>query len=423
MAIALATLILVPIGLVYTSRATRLMSAVLVAAGIYLMLRYNAPLEGWIKATIHNSSLISFFFAVPLMASILYFEPYQKYLSLIIARSIASPFRFYSAAALMNTMLAALINLAGLHFVHQLLRKTAEKYPAKLFTSALIRGFLPNSLWSPSYISTAFIAQCTQLTWFSMAPIGIAMAIAGIINFSLFGWLEYGRKNTAIAPFDPPSSPQEKQIAVRNLLKLLLQTGVLIFLIMVLEYYTHKSAIVIVPLVAFAGPFLLALVYGKTGVFWGQAHSFFKNRLPMMNNEIVLFSAIGFFGYSLGLSDLPSHIPLLISRWGLDQAYTLLPVIVFSIGLISIIGLHPLITITALAASLPPGSIPLNTVQLAGAFLAGYMLYTIVCPFSAANLLMASLSGQNTFTLGIKQNGIYAFVNTIVCIGVILLFS
>ncbi len=402
--------------------STRYMSLILIGVGIYFMLTYQVSVAGWSKAVTYNASLISLVLTVPLLGSILYFEPYQHHLSVLISRFASSPYRFYAVACMMLTFLASLINLASFHFVHQLLVKPAEKYPAKLFNSALIRGFMPNIMWSPSYISVALTAQYCGISWFEIAPVGIAMALAGVLSLLFWGWLEYGRSEQPCGPINPPNSLANLSDSYKSLLKLLLQTGILIFLIVALEYATHKSAMIIVPLVSFTGPLFLALIYGKTEAYVTQSKEFFTHRLPQMNNEFVLFSAIGFFGFSLGISDIPAYIPVLITRLGLDTALVLLPIIVFGIGFLSLIGIHPMITIAAMSASLPPGSIPLSTLQLAGAYLAGYTFYSVVSPFSAANLLMGSLAKQSPLAVGLQQNGIFAFVYTVVSIGIVLMF-
>jgi hypothetical protein len=403
--------------------ATRIMSLILIAVGVYFMLTCQASPESWVKASTYNAALISLVLTVPLLGSILYFEPYQHHLSILISRFASTPYRFYVVASMMLTLLAALINLASFHFIHQLLRKTAEKYPEKLFTSALIRGFLPNIMWSPSYISVALASQYANISWFALAPIGISMAVAGVSSLLLAGWVEYGQLKSSFSPDILPDSQSGIGDSVKSLMKLVLQTGILIFLIVALEYLTHKSAMVIVPLVAFTGPLLLSIAYGKTGVYLAESREFITHRLPLMNNEVILFPAIGFFGYALGISDIPAYIPVLISRLGLDTPASLLPLIVFAIGVLSIIGIHPMITIAALAASLPPGSVPLSSIQLAGAYLAGYTLYSVLSPLSAANLLVGSLSRQSPLSVGLRQNGGFAVMFTIISIGIILLFS
>ena len=420
--IVLAVVSLALFGLTFfeTRSSTRYMALLLIAVGLYFMWTYQVPWSGWIKASAFNAPLISLLLTVPLLSSILYFEPYQQHLSDIAVKYVSSPFRFYVVVSTLLTLLASLINLASFHFVHQLFRPLAEKFPVKLFSSALIRGFLPNTLWSPSYISVAFIAQYVNLSWLALAPLGISLAAAGVPLLLGLGWLEYGRTSIPCT-LTVPESSKVSDTSRKSLLKLSFQTAVLIFLIVALEQLTHKSAMVIVPLVSVVGPLTLALAYGRSEAYIAQTRDYLQHRLPLITNEIVLFTAIGFFGYALGISDIPRYIPLMINQLGLDTPLLLLPILVLAIGAFSTIGIHPMITIAALATSLPPGSVPLSTLQMAGAYLVGYMLYSVLSPFSAATLLLASLTRQSPITVGPKDNGGFAFLYVALCIAIILL--
>ena len=420
--IVLAVVSLALFGLTFfeTRSSTRYMALLLIAVGLYFMWTYQVPWSGWIKASAFNAPLISLLLTVPLLSSILYFEPYQQHLSDIAVKYVSSPFRFYVVVSTLLTLLASLINLASFHFVHQLFRPLAEKFPVKLFSSALIRGFLPNTLWSPSYISVAFIAQYVNLSWLALAPLGISLAAAGVPLLLGLGWLEYGRTSIPCT-LTVPESSKVSDTSRKSLLKLSFQTAVLIFLIVALEQLTHKSAMVIVPLVSVVGPLTLALAYGRSEAYIAQTRDYLQHRLPLITNEIVLFTAIGFFGYALGISEIPRYIPLLINQLGLDTPLLLLPILVLAIGLFSTIGIHPMITIAALATSLPPGSVPLSTLQIAGAYLTGYMLYSVLSPLSAATLLLGGLTRQSPVTVGPKDNGGFAFLYVALCIGIILI--
>ena len=419
----LAALLVSVLNFSATRPATRLISLILIGIGSYLLLSVQATPTDWAKATTHNAPLLSLVLTVPLLSSILAFEPYPQYLSRITAGLMTSPFRFYAVAATMVTFLSCLLNLASLHFVHQLLRGTADKCPASLFPRALARGFTPNVMWSPSFISVALSIQYAGISWFTVAPVGIALALAGIGCSLLIGWFEYGKlPNFAPDQTEATENPIDRQTAKIGLIKLLCQTGLLISMIILLEYATKKSALILVPLISFTGPVLLAAIYGKTRIYSLQFREYFSEKLSRMHNETLLFSAIGFFGYALALSDFPAQIPLLVSHFGLDTPLKLILLIVSAIGLLSLLGVHPMITIAAIAASLPPGSIPLSGRELAGAFLSGYVLYSLCSPFSAINLIMSSLTKFNPLVVGLKQNALFGLAYMAVSIAIICLF-
>ena len=419
----LAALIVILVNFVAIRPATRLISVILIGVGSYLLLSVQATFTDWAKAGTHNAPLLSLVLTVPLLSSILAFEPYPQYLSRITTGLMTSPFRFYAVSATMVTFLSCLLNLASLHFVHQLLRSTADKCPASLFPRALARGFTPNVMWSPSFISVALAIQYAGISWFTVAPVGIALALTGFGCVLFIGWLEYGK----LPDFEPGQMDAiekliDKQTAKIGLFKLLCQTGLLISMIIILEYTTKKSALILVPLISFTGPVVLAAIYGKTRTYLQQFHGYFGEKLSQMHNETLLFSAIGFFGYALTHSDLPAQIPLLVNHFGLDTPFKLVLLIVAAIGLLSLLGIHPMITIAAISVSLPPGSIPLSGRELAGAFLAGYVLYSLCSPFSAINLIMSSLTKFNPLVVGLKQNFSFALVYMTLSIAIILLF-
>ena len=174
-------------------RSTLLLSLFLIGSGFLMMLQGNPQGLDWRKAEIHNSSLLCLVLTVPLLGSILSFEPFSRYLTLITAPYITSPYRLYATAVMMNTALSSLLNLASMHFVHHLLRPRAAHCPPSLFSQALFRGFMPNVMWSPSYISVAIAIQYSGISWFSLAPVGISLALTGILWALLLGWLEYGK--------------------------------------------------------------------------------------------------------------------------------------------------------------------------------------------------------------------------------------
>jgi hypothetical protein len=409
-------------------RSTLLLSMFLTGSGFLLMLQGNPQPLDWSKAATHNASLICLVLTVPLLGSILAFEPYARYLTMITEPYITSPFRLYSAAALMTSALSSLLNLASMHFVHHLLQPRAAKCPPALFSQALFRGFMPNVMWSPSYISVAIAIQYSGISWFSLAPVGISIALTGVVWSLLLGWLEYGKAADFImnsadkAPNRQLSATTDLSVAVRGVRTLLSMILLLISLIVFLEYYTHKSALVLVPLISFAGPMLLAKIYGKSEVYSSQFRQYVIEKLPQAHNEMLLFSSIGFFGYALSGSAFPAQIPLLVNRFGLDTPLKIALLIVGIIIMFATIGIHPMITIAAISSAMPPGSTALSGQQLAGTFLVGYMFYGICSPFSATNLIMANLTMQNPLVAGLRQNGLFASIYVLLALSLLLLF-
>ena len=418
----LAIAVLIIIRTFFSARlSTRIISSVLCTVGTGLMIFYQATPSDWIRAGTQNASIISLVLMVPLLGSILQFEPYKQHLSIVSARYVSSPYRFYVVTTLLSGILSSLMNIASFHFIAQLLSRLTEKFPSSLYHHALMRGFLPNMLWSPNYISLALAIQYAGISWFKIAPFGIVAGLIGLLLGLLLGWLQCRNLPFLIEPSDESQSDSATfRQASKGLLQLVAQTALLILMIVILEYFTHQSALVIVPFLAFAGPFSLAVLYRRTAVFRDQCIDFFSNKLPSLHNELILFSAIGFFGYALGITEIPSYIPTTVNNLGLTTPLSLFILFVSAIFTLSMLGVHPMITIAAIAASFPAGSIPLSATQMAGVYVTGYMIYAALSPFSAVNMVFATVSNQDPLTVGLKQNISFALLFTLLAIGIFL---
>lgn len=393
------------------TRSTKVISILMFVIGFYLMVSYQAGINQWCKAISMNAPVICLVLTVPLLGIVLSYEPYENYLKVVTAKLANSPYGFYLVSSLSVTILSTLLNVASFPLVFQLLKGTSVSFPSQLFLSAMTRGLLPNMLWSPSYISVALSTQYSNVSWFSLVWIGLLAAFAGIILNMAMGWIEYGK--SANPPCTVPEN-ENTEAAWQGILRLLSQMGTFIFLIVSLEYYTHKSALVIVPLAASLGPPLLALVRHKGDIFLREFRTFRTRKLPSMANEMLLFSVIGFFGYALGISDIPKYIPVAVTRLGIDTPLMLGTLIVCVVAIPSIAGVHPMISIAAVAATIHPGSVSLTEMQLAGAFLIGYMLFAALSPFSAVNMVISSLAKQGTLIVGLKRNILFALLFAVI---------
>jgi hypothetical protein len=239
----------------------------------------------------------------------------------------------------------------------------------------------------------------------------LLLAVAALLVALLFGAFEFNRGVTARA------QPVEADFKL-VLAKLFLQLAMLIVFIVVLQSVTQKSALVTVPLVSFTGPLLLALAFSRLAVYRNHLKNYFTTILPNSYGEVILFTAFGFFGFALGLSDSKQYIPLAIQYLGFDAPITLIPLITALAALPCLFGIHPIVTISTIAITLPPGSIALTKIQMAGALLLSYMAYGNLSPFSAVNLVIAGLTKADPVMSSIRQNWLYViamvFVGTLI---------
>jgi len=392
-----------------TNRSYQYISIVLTAIGAYLMISNHASSADWLRSGLLNAGVICLLMTVPLLGITLYFEPYLEYLQDIMPRYVRTPFQFYTVTLLFANFLASLLNVGAIPFLYQLFAGVAGKYPSRLFYHAMARGMAPNLMWSPSYISTALVLQYMGLTWTELAPMGLFLAAIGLILALLLGRVELS--------CCPPSECKNPSIETESidpsqmkyLYKLSAQMLLLIGFVLLLFFITHKSALVTVPLASLVAPFLLALILKRGTIFKSKFHDYFTIQLPKMYNQLILFSAIGFFGYGLGLSDR-QFISDIIHHLGLVSPLTIIPVLMGLIVTTGILGIHPVISVSTIALSLSPEAIGLSQLQMAGALLTGYMVFTLLSPFSGTSMVFSAVTKKSTLDMSIKLNLAYGLL-------------
>ncbi len=379
-------------------------SIILTAVGVALLVTHGATSEDWGRALLNNASLISLLLAVSMFTIPLHFERYHEVLCENLPRLARSPFQFYALSLSFTAALTSLLNVGGMPFVYNLLQEVARRYPAGVVEKALVRGMSTNMLWSPAFISVAIVMQYAGLTWFDILPSSAVLAATTFTVALAFGAVEFrGRRQEDCGGTDG------RLAAAMG--KLFIQLFVLIVVIALLQYFTRKSALVTVPLVSFAGPLLLALIFSRLGVYRARLREYFATTLPKAYGEMILFTSFGFCGYALGLTDIKSYIVPVIQYLGFDSPLTLIPLVTFLTAFPCLFGLHPFLTISTLAIALPPGSVALTPVQMAGALVLGYVAYANTSPFSVISLVVVSLTKGDLLAVSLRQN--WAFMVTV----------
>jgi len=394
-----------------TKRSYQYLSALLFAIGVYVMISCHASPTDWLRAALPSAGIVCLLITVPLLGITLYFEPYLECLREVMPRYVKTPFQFFTVTALFGTLLSSLLNIAAIPFLYRLFVGVATQYPSRLFHHALARGVCINMLWSPSYISVAVVMQYMNLTWGELVPLGIFLAGAGFCLALVLCLCE-----ELLRPSITQSQPimhqdQMDPAKLKYLYKLSAQLVLLLSLVVLLDLVTHKSALVTVPLVSLSAPFFLAVVLRRTAIYYQKFHTYFTVSLPKMYNEMILFSAIGFFGYALGMSEEVSRFILaLVSHLGFTSPFTIIPLVMSLVTGVGVLGIHPIVTISTIAVTLPPETLGLSSLQMAGALLTGYMLYSLLSPFSGTAMVLAAVTKTSNLDMSMKLNLVYGLL-------------
>lgn len=289
---------------------------------------------------------------------------------------------------LVTHTLGSVINMSSAFLVgDRLLVKNSIK-SANILT--ITRALTSAGFWSPFFASMAVaLSYAPNANYLALLLFGLPLAIISM----LVNLADISRKKGISKLAGYP-------IHVSNL-----ALPVVFAFLILLSHYTFASNLSILALITFLAPILsvtLLFIRSPSSSFeLLKGHIF--NRLPKMGNEINLFISAGFMSFCLNSLLKNNELELLrsLGTFSFFEACLLYSGIVIT----SIVGLHPIITISVLFPMLEPHST--NHTLLAFVSVCSWSIGTCVGPFSGINLALRGRYGVDTFAI-MKSNIPYA---------------
>ncbi len=398
--------------------SNRIISLILFGVGIAALIASGSDVEQWITAFTANSGLVAFFLSLPLFAITLTYKDYRYSINDLFEQKIKSKSGFLILVSWISLLTSTILNVATDYMLFDLLKRSAKHYGAKQdFYRALVRGNMGAALWAPNYIAVATVLTCTGLDWLTIAPGGFLLGMLYMLlsNAATFFSYRFGKNKETVLPdvFEEQDAKEEEQGSetekgisapagsLGHLLYVLLG---LILVVASFNLFSSLSILTIIVVTAIIYPLLLAVVFQKITVYKEQLVIYFKTKLPGIKNEVVLFASIGFFGKALELtgigSGIYSYLPLeKIPFTGL----AIFAVIIF-MGIVSMIGVHPIVSVSILSSLLVPAEMGISSVIFAYMLLTGYIVAVSSSPFSGVSLTMAGITGENSWNVVPRLN-------------------
>lgn len=395
------TLLIFITGLFYMNSFNKYVSLVLISLGTFFLCLNNATLMDFSIAFVHNSGLVSLLLTIPMLGIVFHYDDYDKYVMNLTMKYMNTELKFYTVTTLITSFFGVFTNLGSIPFVYQLLIKHSKSFPEQLFFKAINRGFFSNMLWAPSCIAVAVIIQYFGLSWQEIAPVGLMLAFSAyILGLIIEKLMSKTKENQKLSDVTTNTSTR------KDTLKLAVLVFTLIASAIILDLVIGKSFLIIMCLISLIVPVVFAFFYNKFYVLKKEMKNYLLS-LNDKNNEFILFSSIGFFAYALRFTNIGEYIILVINNLGFTSSLTLIPLFITLVLGLSIIGVHPIITISTIALNIPINELPISLEQLAFSLLIGYSLYQLVSPFSTAVLILTSLTHENPLKISIKINKLF----------------
>lgn len=397
----------------------RVVSALFIA-GIALLLWKGVEPRLWLEAFLMNANLAALFICVPMMSMPFFYEDYQTQLKNIAQTRMQTLLPFCALVSLSTHILAVLISVGAIAIIYDLMSPNAKLYKSEdTFLATLTRSYCSSGFWSPAWVSMLVLTAQTEISWVPMIPIGITLALLyNGVNLASIA-IKTKRHPEAFPRLTPDSEVEVDWGKVRKMGLLALS---LIASIILISTFTGLRLLAIVPMVAIAFPIIVALLQNHVPSYKKGIQKYYNISLLKVKNEVTLFVAAGFLGRVLEYTGIGEMIPGLLPTW-LNSFPALMSMSLIMLMIIpSMIGVHPVVTGTALVTAIAPAAIGMDLTTFALTMLTGWLLTTLVSPFSAISMITAGLSGHTSWDLGLRINGLFgltimvlfSFINTLI---------
>ncbi len=301
--------------------------------------------------------MIVMFTLVPLLGIPLQYGGYFESLQGAFRRYVYTNNRFYLLVSLMSAFIGVLVNMGVVPLVHQISMASNKSSNKKLLSLAISRGFTTCSIWAPTTPAIALIVQLTGAKWSLFFPYGILFGmIAGLIGYTMV-MLEGRRVENSYTTVVDTAATTEKlkpvaEINLRKVIELSVFSIALISLIGIVSLITGISAVIVVSIASLVSPVIWLASIRRLPVLLREFKGdYFNERLPRLKNEIVLFVGAGLFATSISYSHLGNYVPHILNLIVGSNALSLSVVIIFGSLILSVLGVHPIITVTILGGT------------------------------------------------------------------------
>ncbi|CAG4884027.1 conserved membrane protein of unknown function [Georgfuchsia toluolica] len=271
-------------------------------------------------------------------------------------------------------LLGAVINLSAVFIIAERIGPNGKPLPQQALI--LERAFLAAALWSPFFAATA-----TALTYAPGAnPLGLAAKGAALASVLICIAVLDIKKSMGNNGADFVGYPMHLDA---------LRTPAMLAILVALGHwlFPHWSALSVISLASLGYVTVISVVGHGPQVAWQSIYQHAQQRLPRMSGELVLFLSAGVFASGLRSLMETGAVWLPFSEFGAIEAAIVLLVMI----LLSVIGIHTVITIAMAAAWLAPLHPAPDLLALV--FVQAWAIGLTVGPMSGINLAIQGRYG------------------------------
>lgn len=368
-------------------------------SGIILLIYNNSP---WYTFLLHFKQmlgLLSLFLVLPFINSLIRFGRYDKNLNLLLQDQVTSLTKLYRRSYVVCHFLGLFLNIATIPLLTNSLKGALHQFPEKaqnkFYTQNLLRAYALCLTWSPMEVMVSTTIDITRVHYYKIFPILISLAILTVCFDWILSSFKYKKTHLLIE--------NQRKINSKKVYKKILQLLCMLFIFTLvvsgIQHFLNKGFLFSVVLLIIPFSIIWTLFIGGVKRYFTITIPHWKKRTEGLANYFFMFLSAGFFVEMLSLSGLLSFLKPVFS---LASEKTLLFYLIIGAYFLvtSLIGFHPLISLTFLAELLQPVLPMVDPIPLAIVLISCSLSTVMYSPYNLSVSILANQLTMNPFQLG-----------------------
>ncbi|MBM7553722.1 hypothetical protein [Thalassobacillus pellis] len=382
------------------NRTFQYISIFFLLAGTALFIRLDFSLLELPYFMTSSALLLSLLYFLPCMDQLIRAGGYDDELKKLLHFRTSNLGELYTRSSLIGYVLCLFVFFSAITIVHDVVKEVTPKMERdviqRLTSESVLRSFALANVWSPIEIFLALTITITGVDFFHILPWALLFSLSLLCVDWVKGWLKY--RNVSFNASDPPT----KEIDQKDLFYKIGNLFFMLFLFILsaagVETWLKISYFNAVILTIFPFTLLWAGLIGKFKAFVNQLKQSWSIQVNGLQNLMLLFLSLGFFGVMFEQSSLSGIVKQPIQNLAEWPLILFLSIQIISLSF-SLIGIHPLVTITLMGTFVQPILTELNPLSIALVLLTSTLASDAAGTFNTTVSIMSQLTCRNPYRI------------------------
>ncbi len=401
---AAAGAVVLVLNIPYMGKTFRVPAWVFCGLGAVILIIGRAQLSQWVYGFNSMMKTVVILIAVQTLSLAINIGRYEDAVSGVMGGKIRSKAVFFIMLLLLSHLLAGVMSLGSVVIIiAAVLPAVAGKITneKQFVAEAITIGYCTLFLWAPGTVTVLMSMQIFELSWGEYFIPAVTLAVIGLMLGCIVGFIKYSKQDKTeaetLGEVEDNQSVKEKMNVAdgakvsskRKIVELISVLALIVAGISFLEYidFSNASGRMIVASLLVSAVWI-ALIMDRnddadiTELWWNK-------KLPGNNDLYTFFLAMGIFSAGISYSGLDTAMAGFGVAHGSMIATIVIPALPLVIIALSLIGIHPFISVIMVGQILNSMSLGVSNLQLGLTMSLGCCLSYMVSPFAGLILTMS----------------------------------